>query len=229
MGCFSSSQERPESIPLNDSSQPLSIVTGGNKPLLKLKSYVPKFDETAQEILKKRNVFWDTQPSYSGRIEIWQMLRLACEAESIETAQAIVDSANITCPTGRFTDGCYDELGNMYVIPGYCLGPLDDNVYMDQKPKEKLKVEIAEEHVDPAQLFEAVCRLSTGIDVSVQIAPSHTICQLKEFIGEKQGWNETTCTSSIVILFGKRYEPNMKISDTPIDGSALVQVMVLQK
>ena len=57
-------------------------------------------------------------------MEIWQTIRLACEADDLLTAQAIIDSAQIKIPTGKFTDGCFDELGNHYVIPDYCIGPI---------------------------------------------------------------------------------------------------------
>ena len=60
-----------------------------------------------------------------GRVEIWQTLKLACEADDLGTAQAIIDSANIKVPTGKFTDGCFDELGNHYVIPSYCIGVIE--------------------------------------------------------------------------------------------------------
>ena len=39
----------------------------------------------------------------------------------MELAQAIADSAGISVPTGKLTDGCYDELGNQYIVPNFCL------------------------------------------------------------------------------------------------------------
>ena len=56
-----------------------------------------------------------------GRLEIWQALRYACESEDLVFAQTILDSVNVTIPTGNLANGCYDELGNRYVIPVYCI------------------------------------------------------------------------------------------------------------
>lgn len=65
----------------------------------------------------QRNVFWETQPAYGGANNVWLSLRMACEANNLETAQAIIDSIGLNFPTGKLTDGCYDQLGNLYVIP----------------------------------------------------------------------------------------------------------------
>lgn len=51
----------------------------------------------------KRDTFWDTAPMYDGRREIWDALKAAVEAaeqEDYDLAQAILDGANITLPTG---------------------------------------------------------------------------------------------------------------------------------
>ena len=32
----------------------------------------------------------------------------------------MVDSANISVPTGLLSEGAYDELGNRYVVPDFC-------------------------------------------------------------------------------------------------------------
>ena len=48
----------------------------------------------------KRDEFWETAPAFEGRKEIWDALRAAAETEDHTLAQAIVDGANITLPTG---------------------------------------------------------------------------------------------------------------------------------
>ncbi|KAJ3267587.1 Ubiquitin domain-containing protein 2 [Borealophlyctis nickersoniae] len=106
----------------DDTGSLQGIPTGGNKPLVPRKSLVWTSDTplTRRELDAQRDAFWDTQPAYSGRPEIWQALRAACESPTLDLAQAILDSANITIPTGNLADGCYDELGNQYVIPLMC-------------------------------------------------------------------------------------------------------------
>jgi Ubiquitin-binding domain len=96
-----------------------TVVTGTNKKLKDFSIYEWSSDVpiTAEQLQSDRNKYWETQPSYGGRVEVWQSLRLACESGQVSTAQAIIDSMNITVPTGKLTDGCYDELGAQYVIP----------------------------------------------------------------------------------------------------------------
>ncbi|KAI8819446.1 uncharacterized protein EV422DRAFT_507505 [Fimicolochytrium jonesii] len=107
----------------NDQNAASPVPTGGNRPLLPRSQldYKPDTPMTLRQFLRKRDEFWDTMPSYSGLAQVWQALRAACEAPTLELAQAIVDSANMTVPTGRLTDGCYDERGNMYTIPAFCI------------------------------------------------------------------------------------------------------------
>ncbi|KAG2222796.1 hypothetical protein INT45_011606 [Circinella minor] len=75
---------------------------------------------TQTQLENQRTVFWETAPSYEGRAEIWQALHAAMTSPDIRMAQSILDAANIIIPTGNPAEGCYDELGNRYVIPMYC-------------------------------------------------------------------------------------------------------------
>lgn len=75
---------------------------------------------TMGQLQGKRDTFWDTAPMYDGRREIWDALKAAVEAaeeEDYDLAQAILDGANITLPTGTTSN----VRGNRYVITG-CLG-----------------------------------------------------------------------------------------------------------
>jgi hypothetical protein len=47
-------------------------------------------------------------------------LRVAAEADDHDTAQAVINAINVTLPLGNLTM-VYDELGNKYEIPSYCL------------------------------------------------------------------------------------------------------------
>jgi hypothetical protein len=67
-----------------------------------------------------------------GRTEIWLAIKCACETDDDALAQAILDGANVVIPTGFLNDGAYDELGNRYIIPEYCIAdPV--NLIRDQK------------------------------------------------------------------------------------------------
>ena len=55
------------------------------------------------QLRSKRDEYWETQPAFEGRREIWDALHAACtacETNDLTLAQAIVDGANITLPTG---------------------------------------------------------------------------------------------------------------------------------
>lgn len=44
--------------------------------------------------------FWSTAPAYSGRQEIWDALRAACETDDTTLMHAIITSAGIRLPDG---------------------------------------------------------------------------------------------------------------------------------
>lgn len=73
------------------------------------------------ELLRIRSEFWDTAPTYGGHAEIWQALRLACESDDESLARAIIESVGVAVPSGSLVDGCFDERGECYEIPAYCL------------------------------------------------------------------------------------------------------------
>ena len=61
---------------------------------------------------------------YDGRIEIWNLLKTVVDlgmSGDVDTAQAMLNSAGITLPTGDLGDGCFDIQGARYLIPQYCL------------------------------------------------------------------------------------------------------------
>ncbi|KAJ1659734.1 hypothetical protein IWQ61_001228 [Dispira simplex] len=100
------------------------LTQSGNRPLVSKRHYTWKSTNahlTRSILERERLAFWDTAPTYGGRAEIWQALKLAIEADTRALAQAIVDSVQISVPTGRLSDGCFDELGNYYLLPIYCL------------------------------------------------------------------------------------------------------------
>ena len=199
----------------------------GNTPLQPFKTYISITDHS--EAISKRMIFWETQPSYSvypvnkGRIEIWQTIRLACEAEDLETAQAIVDSAKIKIPTGRFTDGCFDELGNHYIIPDYCVGVIDK-----PKPstlrKSVADLQVEEEGIlDEANAFKLKLRLSSGNDIEFTVSKNFTISQLQMLIKKQPNWSSK---SFMILHFGKTLLPTSTLEEALIDGRTIVQVFL---
>ena len=81
-----------------------TVTIGQSQPLLRepvvWTSDVPL---TEGQLEGKRDTFWETEPTYEGRKEIWDALRAAVEAaeqEDYDLAQAILSGANISLPTG---------------------------------------------------------------------------------------------------------------------------------
>ena len=65
---------------------------------------------TEGQLRSKRDEFWETAPAFEGRKEIWDALRAAAETDDHTWAQAIVDGANITLPTGKLYVPCVLKL-----------------------------------------------------------------------------------------------------------------------
>jgi hypothetical protein len=81
---------------------------------------------TRKALLKERTAFFDTR--VTGRAEVWQAVRLVCEsieAGELDQAQALIDAAGCTCPSGDVwgkRGGIYDELGEKYIVPAWIIG-----------------------------------------------------------------------------------------------------------
>jgi hypothetical protein len=81
---------------------------------------------TAGGVHAARAEFFDTR--VSGRPEMWAAVRLVCELVGrgeLGDAQAVLDAAGGTCPSGMLwgrRGGCYDERGERYVVPVWCVG-----------------------------------------------------------------------------------------------------------
>ncbi|KAL1439306.1 hypothetical protein MRX96_020544 [Rhipicephalus microplus] len=122
-GCIGTRNSRPSSG-IESTDETNLQQTGKNQPLRhekpRWKSDVPLMEG---QLRSKRDEFWDTAPAFEGRKEIWDALKAAAyaaETNDFTLAQAIIDGANISLPNGTLLD-CYDELGNRYQLPVYCL------------------------------------------------------------------------------------------------------------
>ena len=77
----------------------------------------------------------------SGRPEVWSAVKLATESVrngDIDTAQGVLDAAGCTVPTGDLCEGCYDEAGALYQLPGWvCADPIGEFSDHEERPKDK--------------------------------------------------------------------------------------------
>lgn len=80
------------------------MALGGNQPLIhEPVEWTSEVPLTEGQLRGKRDTFWETAPTYDGRPEIWNALKAAAEAaeeEDYDLAQAILNGANVSLPTG---------------------------------------------------------------------------------------------------------------------------------
>ncbi|KAJ3311712.1 Ubiquitin domain-containing protein 2 [Boothiomyces sp. JEL0838] len=154
----------------------------------------------------------------------------AAETEQIETSQAIVDSVNMTCPTGRLTDGLYDTYGNHYIIPDYCIGIIENtnkSIKTELNDFKSLKSFSELDTGNSEDGYSITVRLSTGSDIIITVDPEMTIATLKALVGKSLGYTVADLKKLMVIHFGKVLENSTVIKDTKIVEKSVVQVMVL--
>jgi len=74
----------------------------------------------------------------------------------LRTAQAVLDSAGITIPTGDLGTGCYDELGHRFVIPEFVLSE-PSNIQDDEvvaKPRDSTSTAVMKREIESESISE---------------------------------------------------------------------------
>ncbi|XP_073773966.1 ubiquitin domain-containing protein 1 isoform X2 [Danio rerio] len=179
---------------------------------------------TEGQLRSKRDEFWDTAPAFEGRKEIWDALKaaaVALECSDHELAQAIVDGANITLPHGSLTE-CYDELGNRYQLPVYCLAP---PVNLISERSEEDLTDNPEPQTTQKKEFQLKVRLSTGKDLRLNASMSDTIGLLKK---QLQAQEDIDIGHQRWFFSGKLLTDKTRLQDTKIQKDFVIQVIVNQ-
>ena len=135
MGCASSTVATPgpadrrgatggnrggSSPPPRTQTAPSSV--GNSIPLEEPRKWTSKRKITKQMLEKKREEFWHTAQA-TNVPAVWQQLHTVCDVMTsgdLATANAICQAAGIITPEGSLTE-CYDQFGNRYEIPHYCI------------------------------------------------------------------------------------------------------------
>ncbi|XP_062436172.1 ubiquitin domain-containing protein 1 [Rhea pennata] len=198
---------------------------GRNEPLKKERpKWKSDYPMTDGQLRSKRDEFWDTAPAFEGRKEIWDALKAAAyavEANDHGLAQAILDGASITLPHGSLTE-CYDELGNRYQLPVYCLAP-PVNLILERGDEES--AEPGEPLPSARREFALKVRLSTGKDLRLNASMGDTIGQLKKQLQAQEGidlaWQRW-------FFSGKLLTDRTRLQETKIQKDFVVQVIVNQ-
>ncbi|KPP75791.1 ubiquitin domain-containing protein 1-like [Scleropages formosus] len=196
-----------------------------NEPLKKDKpKWKSDYPMTEGQLRSKRDEFWDTAPAFDGRKEIWDALRaaaLALEGNDHELAQAIVDGASITLPHGSLAE-CYDELGNRYQLPAYCLAP---PVNLISERNDEDVPEKPEPLVTSRKEFQLKVRLSTGKDLRLTASMADPILQLKKKL---QAQEDIDVAHQRWFFSGKLLTDKTRLQDTKIQKDFFIQVIIFQ-
>ncbi|KAI3365074.1 hypothetical protein L3Q82_010186 [Scortum barcoo] len=196
---------------------------GRNEPLKKDRpKWKSDYPMTEGQLRSKRDEFWDTAPAFEGRKEIWDALKaaaVALEGNDHELAQAIVDGASITLPHGTLAE-CYDELGNRYQLPVYCLAPPVNLISerSDEDPSDSPEPPAA-----PKKEFQLKVRLSTGKDLRLSASMADTIGQLKK---QLQAQEDIDAAHQRWFFSGKLLTDKTRLQDTKIQKDFVIQVIV---
>ncbi|KAI1294605.1 Ubiquitin domain-containing protein 2 [Halotydeus destructor] len=198
---------------------------GKNQPLKhekpKWKSDVPL---TEGQLRGKRDEFWDTAPAFEGRKEIWDALKVAAqaaEAGDYELAQAIVDGADISLPNGTLLE-CYDELGNRYQLPIYCISTpinLIEGNDSDSPPLEDAS--LATYAGEEVLVKFRVSSLSN--DVRMVVFTKESVFSAKRKLGQLQGFEPR---DQRWYFGGKILNDKLKIEDIKLQSGFVIQVVV---
>ena len=160
---------------------------------------------------RERDEFFDTR--VTGREEVWatlkEVVRLLAEGD-IPTAQGILDAAAITVPTGDLINGAYDEVGNLYQIPGHIIND-PDNVVIDAQDEltkgedngevtdedevERRREEKGKGVIKSEDLIRVKARLSDrgGPDVTVSLGKDQNVRVLVRRIQEEANVRAAPC------------------------------------
>ncbi|XP_062374965.1 ubiquitin domain-containing protein 1a isoform X2 [Sardina pilchardus] len=194
-----------------------------NEPLKKERpKWKSDYPMTEGQLRSKRDEFWDTAPAFDGRKEIWDALKaaaIALECSDHQLAQAIVDGASITLPHGSLTE-CYDELGNRYQLPAYCLAP---PLNLVSERNENEGVEPSEQQAPPRKEFPLKVRLSSGQDVRLTASMADAIGQLKK---QLQAQEDIEVAHQRWFFSGKLLTDKTRLQDTKIQKDFVIQVIV---
>lgn len=228
--CFGSQNSRSATVESGDATVH-QVSIGKNQPLkherLKWKSDVPLTDG---QLRSKRDEFWDTAPAFEGRKEIWDALKAAsyaAECHDYTLAQAIIDGANISLPNGTLTD-CYDELGNRYQLPIYCLSAPINMLEQDKgENDESTGIASASDGSDgTSNGVETVIRLrlsTTGKDLKLAVRSLDSVSCAKRKLQAHEGVEPA---DQRWFFGGKLLNDKMRLEDAKIPAGYVVQVVV---
>ncbi|XP_054907423.1 ubiquitin domain-containing protein 2 [Poeciliopsis prolifica] len=234
-GCVGSHHDSSGS--LNENSDGTGVALGRNQPLKRERpKWKSDYPMTEGQLRSKRDEFWDTAPAFEGRKEIWDALRAAASAfESNDhlLAQAILDGASITLPHGALTE-CYDELGNRYQLPVYCLSPPVNMIEErsdepDGSDPDSLTADPSTGSASdplPGGECQLRLRLSTGRDLRLAVRSTDTVGMMKRRL---QNQEAVPAATQRWFFSGRPLTDRLRLDQLNISRDYVVQVILSQR
>ncbi|XP_061817653.1 ubiquitin domain-containing protein 2 [Nerophis lumbriciformis] len=231
-GCVGSHHDSSGS--LNENSDGTGVALGRNQPLKRERpKWKSDYPMTEGQLRSKRDEFWDTAPAFEGRKEIWDALRAAAsafESHDHQLAQAILDGASITLPHGALTE-CYDELGNRYQLPVYCLSPPVNMI--EERSDEPDGSDPDSGGADAsaggdggaAGDFQLRLRLSTGRDLRLPVRSVDTVGMMKRRLQSQEG---VPAATQRWFFSGRPLTDRLRLDQLNISRDYVVQVILSQ-
>ncbi|XP_018651844.1 hypothetical protein Smp_126810 [Schistosoma mansoni] len=208
-------------MPKYSSSNPQSRK---NRPLKRVSPrWRSTFPISLSQLQRKRDEFWDTAPAAEGRVEIWNALKVVADffqKQDYDMAQAILDGACITLPSGTLYD-CYDELGAHYQLPLYVLSQ-PSNLVPDPSTPDSQSL-----HSQP-NIFSVLRNSNTYTsgfnNTRVQISDQNiTVLEAKRLFTSLCGWHELR---QRWFVCGRSLSNRLLIKDCHIPSGFVIQVIV---
>ncbi|XP_061755437.1 ubiquitin domain-containing protein 2-like [Nerophis ophidion] len=231
-GCVGSHHDSSGS--LNENSDGTGVALGRNQPLKRERpKWKSDYPMTEGQLRSKRDEFWDTAPAFEGRKEIWDALRAAAsafESHDHQLAQAILDGASITLPHGALTE-CYDELGNRYQLPVYCLSPPVNMI--EERSDEPDGSDPDSGGADASAAgdggaagdFQLRLRLSTGRDLRLPVRSVDTVGMMKRRLQSQEG---VAAGTQRWFFSGRPLTDRLRLDQLNISRDYVVQVILSQ-
>ncbi|KAI9296971.1 hypothetical protein K502DRAFT_340518 [Neoconidiobolus thromboides FSU 785] len=227
MGCM---QSRPEGA---DGRNESTRGDSNNESTLKeFKNYKWTSEKlmTLEDVQKERQIFWETEPSYYGKKEVWDAIKKICESKDLMEAQKMAISVPLKFHTGHIKDGCYDNSGIFYQIPSYCFALPENLVSNEVKKQNETKLT---EIDGGSQLSEATdltirIRLTTAEDINLNVAINDTLNNVLQRLSLVKGWgkDEQPLPKVRFIYLGKILSLSSTLSQLKITNDAVVQAQV---
>ena len=124
---------------------------------------------------------------------------------------------------GSLTEA-YDELGNNYKVPLFCINKPENLIKKEDIRETTVNDnEDEEKDVPTGEAYPVKFRLSTGKETKLQVYPSDTVHKLKRIINKREG---IAIARQRWFYSGRLLTDKMTVQDADIKKSYVVQIIV---